>query len=316
MKMLKDVLKNIAIMILAIMMVGCNNKSAETQYAKNKEKIKIGAIQYVEHISLDNALKGFEDGLREEGLDVEIDKVNLQGDLSLTTTMPKKYEGEEYFLVYAISTPVAQGVKQALPNKNIVFAAVTDPIKSGIVKSKDEIKNITGVTDAVSSKEQLVSFLEYFPDVKTIGTIYSTSESNSEVQIKELEESCKELGLSLKVVGINNINDIAQAISSMKDEIDAYYAITDNTVASSIPVISETLIKNKIPSLSAEEGQVEKGLLMSEGVNYYEHGKQAASLAVRLLKGEDITKISVEENKQKSKKINQETAKKLGVEIK
>lgn len=314
MKNLKKVTISILIIMLAVMTVGC---AGGGKYEKTSgKKIKIGAIQYIEHVSLDNALKGFEDRLKEEGLDVEIDATNLQGDQALTTTMPKKYEQDEYALVYAISTPVAQGVKQSLPNKNIIFSAVTDPVKSGIVSDRDKTENITGVTDAVSSKEQLESFLKIFPDVKTVGTIYSTSESNSEVQIEELKKSCEELGLELKVTGINNINDIGQAIASLKDEIDAYYAITDNTVASAIPVISETLIQNKIPSLSAEEGQVEKGLLMSEGVNYYEHGRQAAEMAIKVLNGEEIKNIPVEDNKVTSRKINEDTAKKLGVEIK
>ncbi|MGI5948875.1 ABC transporter substrate-binding protein [Peptoniphilus sp.] len=314
MKNLKKVTISILIIMLAVMTVGCADGGKDEK--TSGKKIKIGAIQYIEHVSLDNALKGFEDRLKEEGLDVEIDATNLQGDQALTTTMPKKYEQDEYALVYAISTPVAQGVKQSLPNKNIIFSAVTDPVKSGIVSDRDKTENITGVTDAVSSKEQLESFLKIFPDVKTVGTIYSTSESNSEVQIEELKKSCEELGLELKVTGINNINDIGQAIASLKDEIDVYYAITDNTVASAIPVISETLIQNKIPSLSAEEGQVEKGLLMSEGVNYYEHGRQAAEMAIKVINGEEIKNIPVEDNKVTSRKINEDTAKKLGVEIK
>lgn len=313
MKNLKKTFVSIAIMLLAVLVVGC---STEKKKEESKEKIKIGAIEYIEHVSLDNALKGFKDRLEEEGLDVEVDEINLQGDQALATTMPKKYEGDEYALIYAISTPVAQGAKQSVPNKNIIFSAVTDPVESGIVSAKDEITNITGVTDAVSSKEQLKSFLKIFLDVKTIGTIYSTSESNSKVQIDELKKACDELGLELKVTGINNINDIAQAIASMKDEIDAYYAITDNTVASAIPVISETLIENKIPSLSAEEGQVENGLLMSEGVNYYEHGRQAGEMAIKILNGEDIKNLPVEDNKTTSRKINEDTAKKIGVEIK
>lgn len=313
MKNLKKVTMSILIIMLAVLAVGC---SGEKEKETSGKKVKIGAIQYIEHISLDNALKGFEDRLKEEGMDVEVDATNLQGDQALTTTMPKKYEGDEYALVYAISTPVAQGTKQSLPNKNIIFSAVNDPIKSGIVSDREKTENITGVTDAVSSKDQLESFIKIFPDVKTIGTIYSTSESNSEVQIEELKKSCEELGLELKVTGINNINDIGAAIASMKDEIDAYYAITDNTVASAIPVISQTLIENKIPSLSAEEGQVEKGLLMSEGVNYYEHGRQAAEMAIKVLNGEEIKNIPVEDNKVTSRKINEDTAKKLGVEIK
>ena len=313
MKNLKKMVKVIALGALALSLVGCaGDKKAEKG---SGEKIKIGAIQYIEHVSLDNALKGFQDRLKEEGLDVEVEVENLQGDQALATTAPKKFQGDEYKLVYAISTPAAQGAKTALPNKNIIYSAVTDPIEAGLIESPDKITNITGVNDAVSAKDQLESFLKIYPNVKTIGTIFSTNEVNSKVQVESLEKACNELGLKLESVGINNINDIGQALSTLTGKIDAYYALTDNTVASAGPIVAENLLKEKIPSLSAEEGQVSKGLLMSEGVDYYEHGRQAADLAIKILKGEDIKNIHAEDNKASKKKVNGKTAEALGLDL-
>lgn len=312
MKNLKKMVKVISIGALALSLVGCaGDKKAE----KEDGKIKIGAIQYIEHVSLDNALKGFEDRLKEEGIEAEVEVENLQGDQALTTTGPKKFEGDDYKLVYAISTPAAQGAKTALPNKNIVYSAVTDPVEAGLIEGPDKIKNITGVNDAVSAKDQIESFLKIYPEIKTIGTIFSTNEANSKVQVEALEKSCDELGLKLESVGINNINDIGQALSTLTGKIDAYYALTDNTVASAGPIVAESLLKEKIPSLSAEEGQVSKGLLMSEGVDYYEHGRQAADLAIKILKGEDIKNLHAEDNKTSKKKVNGKTAEALGLDL-
>ena len=313
MKNLKKMVKVIALGALAVSLVGCaGDKKAEKE---SGEKIKIGAIEYIEHVSLDNALKGFEDRLKEEGLDVEIDVENLQGDQALATTVPKKFEAEDYKLVYAISTPAAQGAKTALPNKNIVYSAVTDPVEAGLIDSPDKITNITGVNDAVSAKDQLESFLKIYPEVKNIGTIFSTNEANSKIQVENLKKACDELGLTLETVGINNINDMGQALSTLTGKIDAYYALTDNTVASAGPILAESLLKNKVPSISAEEGQVSKGLLMSEGVDYYEHGRQAGEMAIKILKGEDIKNIHAEDNKTSKKKINGKTAEALGLNL-
>ena len=54
---------------------------------------------------------------------------------------------------------------------------------------------------------------------------------------------------------------------------------------------------------------------MSEGVDYYLHGKQAAKMAARVLKGEDIKNISVEGNKENVKKVNKKTAQALGIDL-
>ena len=313
MKNLKKMVKVIGLGALAVTLVGCaGDKKAEKE---SGEKIKVGAIEYIEHVSLDNALKGFQDRLKEEGIDVEIDVENLQGDQALATTVPKKFEGEDYKLVYAISTPAAQGAKTALPDKNIIYSAVTDPVEAGLIDSPDKITNITGVNDAVSAKDQLESFLKIYPDIKTIGTIFSTNEANSKIQVENLKKACDELGLTLETVGINNINDMGQALSTLTGKIDAYYALTDNTVASAGPILAESLLKNKVPSLSAEEGQVSKGLLMSEGVDYYEHGRQAGEMAIKILKGEDIKNIHAEDNKTSKKKINGKTAEALGLDL-
>ena len=250
MKNLKKMVKVLVLGALAASLVACSgDKKAE----KEDGKIKIGAIQYIEHVSLDNALKGFEDRLKEEGIEAEVEVENLQGDQALTTTAPKKFEGDDYKLVYAISTQAAQGAKTALPNKNIVYSAVTDPVEAGLIEAPDKITNITGVNDAVSAKNQIESFLKIYPDIKTIGTIFSTNEANSKVQVEALKKACDELGLKLETVGINNINDIGQALSTLTGKIDAYYALTDNTVASAGPILAENLLKEKIPSLSADE---------------------------------------------------------------
>lgn len=313
MKNLKKMVKVIGLGALAVSLIGCaGDKKVEKE---SGEKIKVGAIEYIEHVSLDNALKGFQDRLKEEGIDVEIDVENLQGDQALATTVPKKFEAEDYKLVYAISTPAAQGAKTALPDKNIIYSAVTDPVEAGLIDSPDKITNITGVNDAVSAKDQLESFLKIYPDIKTIGTIFSTNEANSKIQVESLKKACDELGLTLETVGINNINDIGQALSTLTGKIDAYYALTDNTVASAGPILAESLLKNKVPSLSAEEGQVSKGLLMSKGVDYYEHGRQAGEMAIKILKGEDIKNIHAEDNKTSKKKINGKTAEAFGLDL-
>ena len=70
MKNLKKMVKVIALGALALSLVGCaGDKKTEKE---SGEKIKVGAIQYIEHVSLDNALKGFQNRLKEEGLDVEV----------------------------------------------------------------------------------------------------------------------------------------------------------------------------------------------------------------------------------------------------
>ncbi len=291
-----------------------NATTAETE--ESSDTVKIGVLKFIDHVSLDAAKEGFLEKLDEEGIKIELVDLSANGDISLITTLAEKLKGEEVDLIYAIATPSAQGVKNVITDTPIVFSAVTDPVGAGLVKDAAAPEgNITGVSDYVDPSGQIDEFLKLYPDVKTFGVLYSTSEQNSQVQVEELEKTLNEKGLSLEKVGVNNVNDITQAIASLAGKIDALFALTDNLVANAAPIVSENLLQNNIPSLSSEEGQVKEGLLMSEGVNYKAQGAQTADMAIKILKGEEIKNLPVEENKVNTKLVNGETAERLGLDL-
>lgn len=313
---MKKRLVKLIILASIILITGCSKESPGENKGSAEGKIRIGISQFMDHESLDKAREGFIDTLEASDLNVEIVIENQNGDMSLTNTSAQSLNNKDLDLVYAIATPSAQGIKNVIQDIPVIFSAVTDPLGAGLVDNLDSPgANITGVSDYINPEEQLDEFLEIFPDTKTFGVIYSTSEQNSEVQLVELEKALEERNLKLESVGISNINDISQAVTSISGKIDALFALTDNTVASGAPVVAKILIENGLPSLSAEEGQVENGLLMSQGVNYYKHGEQAGEMAIRILKGQEIKDTPVEYNKVNEKRINEETAKALGIEI-
>lgn len=324
-------MKKLLVVMMMLLLVGCgsgkNNKVESEEKAntanvsaekteESGEKVKVGIIQFMDHVSLDAAREGFVAQLEESGIDAEIIVQSANGDMSLTNTIAQSLKAEGVDLIYAVATPAAQAAKNTVTDIPIVFSAVTDPVGAELVESfENPGANVTGVSDYVSSESQIDEFLKIFPDVKTFGVIYNTSEQNSLVQIEELKSNLSHRGIELETVGVSAVNDIPQAIASISTKIDALFALTDNLVANAAPIVSDSLIKNNIPSLSAEEGQVKNGLLMSEGVNYEQQGKQAGRMAVRILNGEQASSIPVELNEINTKLVNETTAKALGVDL-
>lgn len=321
----REKMKKVLVVLMMLLLVGCSgaNKTADsanttnnTANSQSTDKVKIGIIQFMDHVSLDAAREGFVAQLGESGIDAEIVVQSANGDMSMTNTIAQSLKAEGVDLIYAIATPAAQAAKNTITDIPIVFSAVTDPVGAELVESFEKpSSNVTGVSDYVSSDSQIDEFLQVFPDVKTFGVIYNTSEQNSLVQIEELKNNLSKRGIALETVGVSAVNDIPQAIASLAPKIDALFALTDNLVANAAPVVSEALIKNNIPSLSAEEGQVKNGLLMSEGVNYEEQGKQAGRMAVKILNGEKPENIAVELNEINNKLVNETTADALGVDL-
>jgi len=294
-----------------------SNNTASTETKESTEKIyKIGISQLLEHPSLDQAREGFIDELKSLGLNVEIDYVNAQGDTNSTQIIAEKFAKDEVDMIYSIATLSTQSAKQATKETNIpvLFSSVTDPVYSQIVTSLDEIENVTGVTDKVEATEILKSAKYLKEDASIIGIIYNTGESNSEIQVEEVKEAAEELGMTVETVGITTANDIPQAVNTLAKKIDIMYVISDNVVASAIQLVANLCIENNIITLSTIESQAADGVLMGNGLNYYDLGKQAAAMAKKILINEtDIKQMHVEQPSGLKKIVNVKTMESLGL---
>ena len=297
---------------LVSLMVGCGKKDTTS---KDEKSIKVGIIQTAEHIALNRAREGFIDGLKEKGFKVEENTVNAQGDMSLIPTAVSKFQNDKVDVIYAIGTPAAQGAKNMVKDIPIIFSAVTDPVSTELLENeKNPEGNITGVSDYFPISTQLKKFLEIFPDVKNLGVLYSTGETNSEVQIEELNTISKELGINLIKVGVATTNDVAQSISSLSEKIDAYVGIQDNLASTSSSLIANELKNKKIPSMAGESGPVENGLLLSEGIDYIAQGKLAANIVEEIKNGKAIKEIPVVYSKETTRVVNETTAQTLEID--
>lgn len=309
----------LSLVVASMILAGCSSddgtSKTEEDTGSEKEYI-IGISQLAEHPALDDAKKGFEDGLKELGVNAKIDYQNAQGDISTSTTIAQKFVKDEVDLIYAIATPAAQSAKQATIDIPVLFSAVTDPTEAEIVDDWDEVGgNVTGTSDMAEETEtQLKMFKEIDPSIEKIGILYNTSESNSEIQIKTVEELAPDLDLEVKTQGVSNINELAQSLDSILNKVDALYIISDNLIASSVELVSNKLIENNMISVSAEESQVGGGILITKGLSYYELGKQTARMAKEILvDGKDPSSMPVEKAEKTSLLINEKTLEALNL---
>lgn len=161
---------------------------------------------------------------------------------------------------------------------------------------------------------QLQLFKDIDKDIKKIGIIFNTSEPNSQVQVEMAKEIGSEIGLEIVELGISNINDIPQALDSIVKKVDGIYTITDNMVASAINVVSEKAIANKLVTVAAEDSHVKGGILITDGISYYELGKQSARIAKEILvDGKSPANLPSETSENTKKVFNLDTLKALNL---
>ncbi len=271
-------------------LAGCgssSSSSSSTSSDSGSKTYKIGVVQLTEHAALDATNEGFVEAVNASGLSVSIDQQNAQNDQSACQTIASKFVGDGVDLIYAIATPAAQAAAAATTDIPIVGSAITDYAASGLVKDNDKPgTNVTGASDLTPVAEQLQMMQKVLPNVKTVGLLYCSAESNSDIQIASAKEELDALGLSYTEYAVSSSNEIQSVVESAVGKVDALYAPTDNTIAAGAAQVGQICKENKLPFITGEEGMCEAGGLFTLSINYKDLGKLAGEMAVKILKGE------------------------------
>ena len=304
---------------LALGVLGCGGDKKEAP--KKAEKVNVGIVQLVEHAALDAANKGFVEGLAskgyKEGQNIAYDRQNAQADQSNLQNIAHRFVNNKVNLICAIATPAAQTVANVTSDIPIVATAVTDYKAAKLVK--DNAKpgtNVTGTTDMNPVEQQLDLLLKLVPNAKSVGTIYCSSEVNSQLQVDILKKAANAKGVTIKEATVSNVNDIQQAARSLLGKVQAIYVPTDNVLASAMPTLVSVTEEAKLPVICGEGGMVKAGGVATLGVDYYKLGFQAGEMAADILGGKSKpADMAIQAQKEFKAMVNVKEAEKIGLKV-
>lgn len=307
------------LLTLALGVTGCGGSGKEAP--KKAEKANVGIVQLVEHAALDAANKGFVEGLAskgyKEGENIAFDRQNAQADQSNLQNIAHRFVNNKVNLICAIATPAAQTVANVTSDIPIVATAVTDYKTAKLVK--DNAKpgtNVTGTTDMNPVEQQLDLLLKIVPNAKAIGTIYCSSEVNSQLQVDILKKAAAAKGVTVSEATVSNVNDIQQAARSLVGKVQAIYVPTDNVLASAMPTLAVVTEEAKLPVICGEGGMVKAGGLATLGVDYYKLGFQAGEMAADILSGKSKpADMAIQAQKEFTAIVNMKEAEKIGLKV-
>ena len=328
MKRLKTLASAVVAGTLALALAACGGNGATTDTtdegsstaeAATGSTYKIGVLQLTEHAALDASNEGFVAALDDAGIDYEIDQQNAQNDQSACQTIASKLVNDGDDLILTIGTPAAQAVASATSDFPIIGTAITDFAESGLVADNEAPGgNVTGSSDLTPVADQIDLLQQLVPDAKTVGLLYCTAESNSEVQIAMAEEALDEAGIAHERYTVSSSNEIQQVVESMVGKVDAVYTPTDNTIAAGMATVSMVANENGLPVIVGCDTMVEDGGLASYSINYYDLGYKAGEMAVEILtEGADPAEMPIEYLAAEDCQLiaNQATADEVGIDI-
>ena len=275
---------------------------------------------FAEHRAVDSARRGIEDVLFESGYEekktVSIRYSCAQGSSATAAQIAKMIALDRPNVIVPISTTSAQSVAAATRSVPIVFASVTDPVGARVIKKWDTSgTNISGVSDMVLMEEQVKFMKKLAPKLKAVGFIYNPGETNSVAALRELSTLLQRENIALVTAPVQISADIPLSVRSLRGKVDLIFTPTDNTVGSAYESLARAADECKIATVTADPELVRRGAAASFGVSYYDLGRQAGAMVVKVLRGSYVGNIPPEISNRTKLFLNRKAARLQGLSL-
>ena len=257
--------------------------------------IKVAIVQQLDHASLDEIRHAIEAELdniaAQKGLTVEYKHFNGQNDSTILNQIGSQVVSDGYDIIIPIATTAAQCMVTAAEGTKIpiVYAAISDPVGAGLTG----MDTVTGVSDALNTPFILDMMFAADPDIQCVGLLYSLSEPNSAMPIKEAKEYLDAKGIPYIEKTGNTADEVITAASALVGRCDAVFTPTDNAIMNVAPSVAEILNKAGIAHYTGADSFVQAGSFATCGVNYTELGTYAAQMAMDVLLSGNVPEFHV-----------------------
>ena len=307
-------MKKLTALILALcMMLCCSAAMAEGK------TYNVGILQLVQHPALDAATQGFKDALTEKlGDNVKFDEQNASGDAAACATIATTLVSNGVDLIMANATPALQAAAAATSEIPILATSITH--YGTALDMNEDWKgytgiNVSGTSDLAPLDQQAAMIKELFPDAKTVGILYCSSEANSQYQVDVITGYLTELGFTVTPYSFTDTNDVA-SVAQKACESDVIYIPTDNTAASNTEAIANVVLPAGVPVVAGEAGICQGCGVATLSISYYDLGYATGKMAAKVLTGEaSISEMPVEFAPQVTKMYNPDNCAALGITI-
>lgn len=160
---------------------------------------------------------------------------------------------EDPDVIVALTAPVAQLVVSATSDMDdppiVLFGLVFDPYEAGIVQSSCiKPDHVWGVESITPYEEVLPMMLSHFPDVNTLGIIYSSGEAAGLLGAQRIKEAAELLSLKVVDAGVAHPGEVRPAsLGLIEKGADALIGTPDYVTGLSLPAIVSVANDNSIP---------------------------------------------------------------------
>ena len=221
-------------------------------------------------------------------------------------------------LFAAGGTPSALAAKEATSTIPVVFSAVNDPVRLGLVPSLNRPGgNVTGMSllnsELVAKSAQFLK--EAVPAAAVIAFLVNPSGPSAEIYVKEVP-AVRALGIQIRVLNASTEHDLDESFASLgKLGVSGLVVPAEPFFDSQRERIVSLAVQHAVPMISSLREYVVAGGLMSYGPSLPDSYRRAGIYVGRVLKGEKPADLPVMQPTKFDLVINAKTAKTLGLKL-
>ena len=272
-------------------------------------------------------LEAFRLGLRDlgyrEGRSIAIEYRWAEGRYERLPQLASELAGLRVDVIVAGVAQAARAAKQATRDIPIVMVAAVDPVGFGLVKGLARPgENVTGLSNLSPelTAKHLELLKEIAPKITRVAVLWNAT-NPVEVRLwRARQAAARSLGVTLIPVEVRGPDDLALALSSIKESgikerPEALHLSADPLLLGQRDRILAFATSRRLPIVSDASEFTDAGGLMSSGVHLPDLFRRAARFVDKILRGEPPDHLPVEQPTRFELVLNLRTAKRLGLTI-
>jgi putative ABC transport system substrate-binding protein len=255
----------------------------------------------------------------QERKNIRLEIRNTKGNPTALQPAAMELVNQKVDLILVTGTRATQVAKSATRDIPIVFVHPADPVSLGFVKSTAMPGgNLTGVAGFAlqMTEKRLAIFKEIIPSLQKIYIFYDPNDKFSRENFSFAKETALKSGLQVVGQGVKSSEELKVTLGGLQiRKGEALFHIPDNLTESNADFIFDVARQKKLPTMFNDEAWAIKGAMAAYGPNYYEMGRQAASLVETIVKGRKPESLPIQQANKFDLVLNYRTASFIGVTL-
>lgn len=296
-------------------MVLCVIVLIELVPAFSDSPISVAVVLSREAAPYRQAVRGFDEILRGSRKAYKLHEFSMEGTAD-PAVLAARIRARRPDLILTVGSGATQAIADQIRDIPIVFSLVLPSSGHSSLQDMRQVHvNLTGASMEIPLAFQFTKLKEILPSVHRIGVLYNPAVTGPLVQ--DATRAASQEGLELVAIPVGSERELLDNTEALTEKVDVLWSVADSTVFSpqGLKQILLATLRNRIPFIGLSPSFVKAGALLAFSVDYQDVGRQSGEQALRILGGEEPSKVPMTSPRSISLSLNMNTARQIQVNI-